>query len=211
MKRIDARREPPETVLREATAVTALGGVIIFPTDTVYGIGGLPSRPKTIERIFRLKGRAETKPLGLYFASVDALAPYLRGNAAAERVARTWLPGPLTIIVKRPPAVPAAVAGGLDSIGLRVPGDELARAIISRTGPLAATSANVSGSPAYRGGPDHGGLPGADLFIDAGPSPLGVESTVLDLSGPQPLLVREGAIATADLEKLLGPIGRLTQ
>ncbi|MFY9779783.1 MAG: L-threonylcarbamoyladenylate synthase [Candidatus Baltobacteraceae bacterium] len=205
MKRIDARAQPPQEVLEAVAEAVYGGGTVIFPTDTVYGIGCDPAQPKAIGRIFALKRRPPDKPLGLYFGNVAELLEYAPGNRLAARAARAFLPGPLTIVVARLPFVDERVSAGLPSVALRVPEHALCRAILERCGPLAATSANVSGSPAFDGA-NETELPAADLLVDDGPTPLGAESTVIDLTGEEPRLVREGIITVAMLERHLGPV-----
>jgi L-threonylcarbamoyladenylate synthase len=184
------------------------GGIVIFPTDTVYGIGCDPVRPESVEQIFALKGRPRTKPLALHFGSADELLEYAPGNALAETLAREFLPGPLTVIVRRPAYVGAFVTAGLETVGLRAPKHALCQAILERSGPLAATSANFSGRPAFVGSGFATELPAADLRVDDGPTPLGVESTVIDVSGKRPRIVREGAIGWEILERIVGRLER---
>jgi L-threonylcarbamoyladenylate synthase len=188
-------------VIDEAAAVIAGGGTIIFPTDTVYGIGCDPMRLDAVERIFSLKLRPQTKPLSLHLADVDEAIRHARNDARAASFARRFLPGPLTIIVERPPFIDARVSAGLPSIGLRVPDHAICRALLRRCGPLAATSANFSGHPAFVGDGERESLPEADLLIDAGPTPLRAESTVLDLSSKEIRLIREGALTTDMIEQ----------
>lgn len=206
MRTLEARGNRPAVVADEAAAVVRQGGVLIFPTDTVYGIGCDPMRPDAVERIYALKNRPRGKPLSLHFASTAELLEYAPGSALVAAAARAFLPGPLTVIVARPNFVGANVTAGLPSLGLRVPDHALCRAILERTGPLAATSANVSGLPAFTGEGSSAGLPPADLWIDDGPTPLGAESTIIDITGAMPRLVREGAISVTMLEQVLGPI-----
>ncbi|MBD5634261.1 MAG: threonylcarbamoyl-AMP synthase [Candidatus Eremiobacteraeota bacterium] len=196
------------TVADAVASTVQRGGLVIFPTDTVYGIGCDPARSGSVARIFASKRRALHKPLTLHIGSVEELLEYAPGNALAETLARTFLPGPLTIVVERPSYVGSFVTSGLGTIGLRVPRHALCQAILERTGPLAATSANVSGEPAFIGNGQQSSLPLADLQIDDGPTPLGVESTVIDVSGEYARLVREGAIGRTMLERIVGTIGR---
>ncbi len=195
-----------ELAERVATAVAA-GGVVIIPTDTVYGIGCSPASEAGVERIFAAKGRPLTKPLSLHFGDVEELLAYAPGNELAARAASHFLPGPLTIIADRPASVAAFVTRGLPTVGLRVPKHELARAILRRCGPLAATSANLSGLPAFTGSGPVTELPPADVFVDDGPTPIGAESTIIDVTGKRVRIVREGAIGKTMLEEILGPIG----
>jgi L-threonylcarbamoyladenylate synthase len=208
VRRIEARREPEGDVLEAVAEVVLGGGTVIFPTDSVYGIGCDPQRPEAVARIFALKGRPLGKPLALHVASVAEFLEYAAGNALAEEAARAFLPGPLTLVVARPAFVDARVTAGLPTLGLRVPNHPLCLAILERCGPLAATSANMSGMPSYTGA-NAAGLPEADLLVDDGPTPFRTESTILDVSQAVPRLVREGVIPTETLERRLGPIALL--
>lgn len=183
------------------------GAIVVFPTDTVYGIGADPASPEAIARIFFAKGRPLTKPLSLHLASVDEALEYVDDPLAARRV-RRLLPGPVTVIVRRPPWVSEHVTVGLPTVGLRVPDHPLCRSILERAGPLAATSANLSSFPAYTGGDDGADLPDADLFVDAGPTPHRGESTIIDLSTSPPRLLREGVISVTSIEAIVGPVTR---
>jgi L-threonylcarbamoyladenylate synthase len=208
VRTLDSKRVRPAAVADEVASVVQRGGTVIFPTDTVYGIGCDPVRSDAVEQIFALKGRPRHKPLALYFGSVAEMLEYAPENPVAAALAREFLPGPLTVIVRRPSYVHAFVTAGLPSVGLRVPDHELCRRILERCGPLAATSANLSGEPAFDGTSAAGALPAADLRVDDGPTPLGVESTVIDISGEVALVVREGAISVAMLQQVVGRIER---
>ncbi|GAC1300389.1 MAG: hypothetical protein NVSMB19_06890 [Vulcanimicrobiaceae bacterium] len=209
LKRVfDTRRTAPGAIADAVAAVVQRGGTVIFPTDTVYGIGCDPMQPDAVESIFALKGRARTKPLSLHVASVAELFEYAGGNAFAARAAEAFLPGPLTLIVRRPSFVDARVTAGFDTLGLRVPKHDLCRAILERCGPFAGTSANISGEPAFTGTGFATVLPSADVRVDDGPTPLCAESTIVDVSGERPRLIRAGAIALDLLEDVIGPIER---
>jgi L-threonylcarbamoyladenylate synthase len=205
---LDSKRLRPTTIVDAVAGVVQRGGIVIFPTDTVYGIGCDPVRADSVDKIFALKGRPRTKPLALHFGSVEELLEYAPGNAMAEALAREFLPGPLTVIVRRPAYVGGFVTAGMDTVGLRVPKHALCQAMLERSGPLAATSANFSGEPAFVGAGFASGLPAADLRIDDGPTPLGVESTVIDVSGERARAVREGAIGLEVLERIVGRLER---
>jgi L-threonylcarbamoyladenylate synthase len=205
---LDAAGETSERTVEEVARVIFGGGTVVFPTDTVYGLGCDPAHLRSVERIFALKNRPRTKALSLHFASVAELLEYVRGNALATMVARRFLPGPLTIVVRRPDFIDPHVSGGLPSIGLRVPDHALCQAILERCGPLAATSANLSGAAAFYGVGGSAQLPEADLFVDAGPTPLRAESTVLDLTHHDARLLREGVITAEMLEQQIGRITR---
>lgn len=207
MLTLDARTEPLERITEAARRVISAGGLVIFPTDTVYGIGCDPTRETAIARIYAAKGRPAHKPLSLHLATVAELLEYTDENVKANEAAKAFLPGPLTIIVRRPAFVSPRVTAGGGTLGLRVPDHTLCRAILEATGPLAATSANISGEPAYTGSAvGQGGLPDADLVVEAGPTPRGVASTVIDLSEDEPVLVREGSLPRAEVEAVIGPL-----
>jgi L-threonylcarbamoyladenylate synthase len=135
MLRLDARGEGLEAALAEACRVVAGGGVVIFPTDTVYGIGCQPSHPAAVERIYALKGRPREKPLALHFSSVEYMLEYAPRDARVLALARRFLPGPLTIVVRRPVTVDASIVAGLPTLGLRVPEHATCAALLARCGP----------------------------------------------------------------------------
>jgi L-threonylcarbamoyladenylate synthase len=208
MRTIASRRMKPAIIADAVATVVQHGGLVIFPTDTVYGIGCDPLQRAAVARIFAAKGRPAHKPLSLHFGSVEELLEYAPGNSLAAAAARAFLPGPLTIVVRRLPFVGEWVAAGLATIGLRVPKHALCATILDRCGPLAATSANHSGDPAYTGFGGTAALPSADLCIDDGATRLQVESTVVDVSQSALRLVREGAVTIAMLEDALGRVIR---
>jgi len=189
--------------VEEAAAVVRDGGVIVFPTDTVYAVGCDPTCHPAIDRIYALKGRPRQKPLALHFAHVDDLLPYILNDERAVALARRFLPGALTLVVRRPAAIDAYLVGDLPTLGLRVPEDSFCQALLERTGPLAATSANVSGDEPYTGRGPSRDLPEADLFVDAGPARHGVASTVVDISQADVRLIRGGTLPFASLIETL--------
>lgn len=204
MHSLDARECSSEQLLELAEAALARGEVVAFPTDTVYGILCRPDRPEAIAAIYAAKGRSSEKPLIVLLASVDELLAYGHVTDRLTRsAARAFLPGALTMIVQRPEHIPEAVTGGRDSIGLRVPEHPLLQALLTRTGPLASTSANLSGAPAYEG---IGQLevPGVDLFVHAGPTQRRRESSVVNFMCSPPEVLREGALAKATVATWLG-------
>jgi len=205
----DTRRTRPSVIADAVAAVIQRGGTAIFPTDTVYGIGCDPMRASAVDAIFALKGRPRDKPLSLHFGSVTELLEYAGENALARVAAEAFLPGPLTLVVARPSFVDARVTAGLPTLGLRVPKHEVARVILERCGPLAGTSANLSGEPAYTGDRFSGEvLPAADIRVDDGPTPLRAESTIVDVTSSRARLIRLGAVDLAALEAVLGRVER---
>jgi L-threonylcarbamoyladenylate synthase len=192
----------------EAARTVASGGSVIFPTDTVYGIGCAPDDEAAVESVFAAKGRPADKPLAVLLddaASAAAFAVRLRPGARAAM--RHFWPGGLTIIVARAPEHAAAAARGGATIGLRLPDDAICRALLAATGPLAATSANASGKVAYAGdGEALDALPAASMAIIAGPTRRARESTVLDCSGDRIRLVRRGAVDESLIRQALAGI-----
>jgi len=197
------------TSIAEAAAILRAGGLVGMPTETVYGLAGLATSDAAVAEIYAAKGRPTFNPLIAHFDTVEAAAEQARFDTNAERLARAFWPGPLTIVALA--AVGCRISllarAGLDTLAVRVPGAEIARALIAETGaPLAAPSANRSGavSPTQAA---HvlADLDGRiDLILDAGPCPLGLESTVVACLGDAPRLLRPGAIAREDIEAALG-------
>lgn len=208
--RIDARTESVERVTDEVAKVVQGGGTVIFPTDTVYGIGCDPFRIDAIDRIYGAKQRPDHKPLSVHLATVAEFLEYLDGNAMGTLAARRLMPGPVTIIVRRPAFIYEDVSSGMATLGFRVPDDPLCAAILDRVGPLAATSANTSGQRPYYGEGDAESLPAADLLVENGPTKYRAESSVIDLSGSQPRLLREGVLSMDYISERIGPIIRQT-
>jgi len=205
LTRLFTRTERPSAIVERAVLVMQRGGTIVFPTDTVYGIGCDPLSEEGVAQIYRLKRRPANKALSLHFGTVEELLEYAAGNTLAAELARAFVPGAITIVVRRPGFVPDWVTGGLPTLGLRVPKHRLCATMLNRCGPLAATSANASGSPAYAGeGPLPPEVEGADLLIDDGPTALRIESTVVDVSQGEVRIVREGAIRKDMLDDVLG-------
>lgn len=206
-RRLVAAATPVDEILEEVARAVEAGGTVIFPTDTVYGIGADPAVEDAVVRIFEAKGRPRNKALSLHFGAVAEALEYVTDPASAAIVRRLF-PGPVTVIVSRPSFVGEFVTAGLPTLGLRVPDHPLCSAILERCGPLAGTSANLSGSRAYTGDDSGVMLPEADVFVDAGPTPYRGESTIIDVSGGHPKLVREGVVSVSDIEAKIGPIGR---
>lgn len=203
---LDARQEALSVVVDEVASVIFGGGTVIFPTDTVYGIGCDPCRLEAINTVYDAKKRPAHKPLSLHLATVAEFLEYVPQNTMATLAARRLMPGPVTIVVRRPPFISEEVSAGLATVGFRVPDHRLCSAILERVGPLAATSANTSGERPYYGAGDVNTLPPADLLVENGPTPHSAESSVIDLSGSVPRLLREGVVSLQTLIARLGPV-----
>jgi L-threonylcarbamoyladenylate synthase len=194
----------------EAAEIIRLGGVIAFRTDTFYGLGADPFNREAIVRVRELKGREEAKPILLIISDENELDRFTNSSQFLKMIAVRHWPGPLTLIGGARPEVPVALTAGTRTIGLRLPDDENVRALVRACGgALTATSANVSGEPPARSAREVEGYfsTRVDLIIDGGEVTATEPSTVVDLSGPKPRLVREGAISREKLLELLADHG----
>jgi L-threonylcarbamoyladenylate synthase len=196
--------------LRLAAELIRSGGLVAFPTETVYGLGANALDAAAVARIFTVKGRPRQSPLIVHVDSIDmARALVLEWPDAADRLARRYWPGPLTLVLRKRPSIPDVVTAGLATVGLRVPSHPLALALIRAAGvPIAAPSANpytqLSPTTAEHVRQSLGDA--VDLVLDGGPATVGIESTVLSLAGPEPLLLRPGVIPLPEIESLVGPV-----
>jgi L-threonylcarbamoyladenylate synthase len=202
---------PSAPLLARAAACVRGGGTLIFPTDTVYGIGCDPNDAHAVAAVFAAKRRPQDRPLSLHVAQLEDARPYIEALPRIARVLidRFW-PGPLTIIVQRAPHAGAAAAFGASTIGLRCPDDDACRIILAATGPLAATSANTSGESAYDGRDgQESRLPEASLALLKGPTSLRRESTVLDCTTAIPRILRPGALDADAIRAALAGVAEL--
>ncbi len=194
------------TVLREVEQgieVIRKGGVVAYPTDTVYGLGASLLDDVAVQRVINAKGRAESMGLPLLLSRADMLTPIVREvhPTAKVLIERFW-PGALTLVMTKSAAVSDLVTGGRSSVAMRVPNHPVPRALSEGVGgPIIGTSANRSGAvPASSAAQVREQLDGAvDLVIDGLPS-LGIQSTILDLTGPAPRVLRSGAISLGELQ-----------
>ena len=197
---------PEEASLARAVERLRAGGVIAFPTETLYGLGVDIRQSAAVKRLYELKGRPAEKAVSVVVSDRGMLDEWVQVSERAEALIAACWPGPLTLVLPAKPPVPAALRGGASGLGVRVPGLALARELCRRLGaPITATSANPSGGPEPRSAEQvaQGLSSGLDLLLDAGPLPEGKASTVVDLCGPRPRLLREGAIARAVLAPYL--------
>ncbi|HTL52243.1 MAG TPA: L-threonylcarbamoyladenylate synthase [Planctomycetota bacterium] len=199
--------------IQTAAQILRAGGVVAFPTETVYGLGADAANPAAVAKVFALKGRPATHPLIVHIADAAALAHWCRAvPPAAEKLAAAFWPGPLTLILQRAPGVIDAVTGGQDTVGLRVPAHPVARALLTAFGGgIAAPSANkfgrVSPTTAAHVKAEFAEGAGPEQILDGGPCMVGVESTIVDLSGlpsRAPTLLRPGGVTKEQLEAVLG-------
>jgi L-threonylcarbamoyladenylate synthase len=202
--------EPDPEVVAAAAAVLRAGDVVAIPTETVYGLAANATDPAAVARIFAAKGRPAWNPLIVHLADSSALDTVARDiPPLAHILAERFWPGPLTLVLPRGASIPDIVTGGGDTVGVRVPAHPVARAIIRAAGvPIAAPSANrfteVSPTSAAH---VVAGLQGRiPLVIDAGPTTVGIESTVIDLTTSPPTLLRPGGVTRDQLEPFTGPL-----
>lgn len=206
---------PEPSKIKEAAEVIKKGGTVAFPTETVYGLGADALNPEAIRKVFKAKGRPSDNPLIVHIAGIDdlkfiAMKPT---KAALALIERFW-PGPLTLILKKKKVVPAIVTGGLDTVAVRMPDNRIALALIETSGvPLVAPSANISGRPSPTKAQDVAAdLSGrVEMIIDGGKTRIGIESTVIDMTTRPPVLLRPGGLPVEEIEKVIGPVRRLSE
>ncbi|HVH29440.1 MAG TPA: L-threonylcarbamoyladenylate synthase [Vicinamibacterales bacterium] len=199
MRRVFVEPGAPQLdALQEAAKWIRNGGLVALPTDTLYGLAADPYRVDAVARLFAVKGRSAERGLPLIAADTEQVIRHMgRLSRTAEGLAQKFWPGPLTLLVAAPAALAPAVTGGTGRVGVRVPAHAVARAICRFADrPVTATSANRSGQPATALPDDVERTLGGDvdLLIDTGPTSGGAPSTIVDVAGPEPLLVRAGAI-----------------
>lgn len=194
--------------IEEAARVLKAGGLVAFPTETVYGLGGNGLSRDAARKIYAAKGRPSDNPLILHVSKIEEVNPLVESiPEKAKLLMESFWPGPLTVILKKSEIVPRESTGGLDTVALRCPDNALSLALIEKAGfPIAGPSANLSGSPS----PTEASHVYHDLagriegILDDGAVGIGVESTILDMSGDVPTLLRPGAITLEDLTEVLG-------
>lgn len=202
--------KPNKGALEKAAFFLKKGETIGFPTETVYGLGANGLDPKAVKKIYEAKGRPSDNPLILHVSSEDMLKNLVSDIPEdAKKVMDKFWPGPITLVLPKSKVVPSIITAGLDTVAIRMPSHPLALKLIEKTGlPIAAPSANTSGKPS----PTTAGHVWHDLkgkikgLIDGGSTGIGVESTVLDLSGKVPTILRPGGITHEDLESIIGRV-----
>lgn len=186
--------------LKEAAATIRNGGLVVFPTETVYGLGGDATNENSAEKIYAAKGRPSDNPLIIHIAKPEDAELYAQTSETYYRLANAFMPGPLTVVLPRKETIPLRTTGGLPTVAVRCPSHKVARELIETAGvPIAAPSANLSGKPsptcARHVIEDLSGR--VDIILDGGDSEIGLESTIVSLDGNAATLLRPGAI-TAD-------------
>lgn len=200
--------DPDPEVIEQAVGLLRRRRLVAFPTETVYGLGANALDAAAVGRIFSAKGRPKYNPLIVHVPDTEAAHRLAQEwPESAERLAEAFWPGPLTLVLPKQPAVPNAVTAGLPSVALRVPAHPVAQALLRAAAlPVAAPSANRSSeiSPTTAQHVRKSLGDAVDLILDGGPTTLGIESTVVDLSGAQPVLLRPGVLPVEEIESIAG-------
>ena len=197
--------------LSEAAQIIRDGGLVAFPTETVYGLGANALDEEAAKKIYAAKGRPSDNPLIAHISCLEELGPLVaRVPEMGRKLAEAYWPGPLTMVFPKSENVPYGTTGGLETVAVRMPSDPVANRLIALAGvPVAAPSANTSGRPspttAQHVYQDMEGK--IEMILDGGPVGIGVESTIVDVSGESPVLLRPGAVTIEMLEAVVGPVG----
>ncbi len=187
--------------IRAASEIVRAGGLVVYPTDTVYGLGCDPFYVEAVKLVFKVKGLRE-KPLPILAVEVDRIEEIAYLSKSARRVAEKFWPGPLTMVIPKRQALPDAVTSGMESVAVRIPHHKVALQLIGLSGGLlVGTSANKTGREPPRTAYDAAEQLGEEvsLALDDGPAPLGVSSTIVDLTERRPRILREGHISLKDV------------
>lgn len=204
------KEQPEVDVLREAAKYILNGGIVAFPTETVYGLGANALNPLAVRKIFEAKGRPQDNPLIVHISDIEDVYKYAQKvpDKARTLMDKFW-PGPMTLVFKKKNIIPHVITAGLDSVGIRIPSHPVARAFIKECGvPIAAPSANISGKPSPTKAEhvleDLNGK--IDAIIDGGSCDVGVESTVIDVTQSVPMILRPGGITYEQIRDAIGEV-----
>lgn len=210
LAKVDLRQSESAEVIRTAAKILQEGGLVAFPTETVYGLGGNGLDGAACEKIYIAKGRPSDNPLILHISEFEELNAIVREiSPAAQKLMDAFWPGPLTMVFPKADIVPLKATGGLDTVAVRFPSHPVARAIIKAAGlPIAAPSANSSGKPSpTRASHVEFDLNGKiDMIVDGGAAEWGLESTIVDVSGDVPMILRPGAVTKEMMEEVVGRV-----
>jgi len=192
-----------------AARCLSAGGLVAFPTETVYGLGADAGNGEAIARLYAAKGRPAFNPLIAHVGDIAAARQIARFDDPAMALAEAFWPGPLTLVCHQQGSLQWDLGDTRGTVAVRMPDHEVALALLERTGPLAVSSANLSGLPAATEADAADGMLGdsVEVVLDGGPSPKREASTILDVRGERPRLLRPGALSVADLNAVLEPLG----
>ena len=210
LAKVDLRQDEAAEIIQTAAKILQEGGLVAFPTETVYGLGGNGLDSEACKKIYIAKGRPSDNPLILHISEFEELNPIVREiSPAAQKLMDAFWPGPLTMVFPKSEIVPDQATGGLDTVAVRFPNHPVARAIIKAAGlPIAAPSANSSGKPSpTRASHVEFDLNGKiDMIVDGGAAEWGLESTIVDVSGEVPMILRPGAVTKEMMEEVVGKV-----
>jgi L-threonylcarbamoyladenylate synthase len=202
--------ERVERKLQKVASILKSGGTVAFPTETVYGLGANALDESAVKKIFEAKGRPSDNPLIIHLAEIGDVKGLVKGlSKEVNKLMESFWPGPLTLVLEKTERVPSIITGGLSTVAIRMPSHPIARKLIKLSGvPVAAPSANISGKPSpTRGEHVVNDLKGkVDAIVMGGNCEVGLESTVLDMTGEIPVILRPGGITRTELEKVLGRV-----
>ena len=196
----------PDEGVKEALKALKRGGLVIYPTDTLYGLGCNALDKSAVERLSKAKRRPASNPLPIAVNGIEMMKQYAEISDTAERLVRAFLPGALTVVLKKK-NLPDILTAGLPEVGIRIPKSDIALRLVELLGvPITATSANISGNaPPVSAEEAASQIREADIVLDGGRLGKGVPSTVIDLTG-KPKILREGAIKKEELERVIGAV-----
>ena len=201
-------KEPNEAVLREVADMIKEGKLIAYPTETVYGLGTNALDENAVKRLLEVKGRSR-KPISVVVSDLDHVERIAEPNEVAMKLMEKFFPGPITVIVKKKDTIPSIVTAGTDKIGIRMPDYKIPLKLAEFSGvPVTSTSANISGKPSPTK-PEHvmeDFMGKIDAILDAGETPLKIESTVVDTTTKPPRVLRVGAISLNEIKKVVGEV-----
>ncbi|MGQ9856863.1 MAG: L-threonylcarbamoyladenylate synthase [Fervidobacterium sp.] len=202
-------KDPYSDSIDVACEVLRSGGLVAFPTETVYGLGAVATNPETVKKIFEVKGRPQDNPLIVHLSSIEQITNFAYLDEKFVPVIKKLSPGPITFVLRKKDVIPAEVTAGLDTVGIRIPAHPVAHRLIECSGPIAAPSANLSGKPSPTDAQsvieDLNGL--VECIIDAGQSAFGIESTIVDLTRTKPVVLRPGPITLEELNEIFKEFG----
>lgn len=205
-KYLDFRKEIEDEKLKDSAQTLKNGGIVVFPTETVYGIGANIWDEVAVKRLYEVKQRPFSKPISLLVSSIDMINEVAKDITELEyALMKEFFPGPFTIILKKKDIVPNIVTANLDTVGIRLPANEIALRLIKYAEiPIATTSSNISGKPSVTNlGDVMSEFEGkVDCFINGGPSEIGVASTIVQVIDGKVHILREGSISKAQIDKI---------
>jgi tRNA threonylcarbamoyl adenosine modification protein (Sua5/YciO/YrdC/YwlC family) len=199
-----------EAAIEAAALAVQRGGLVVLPTDTVYGLGADAFDHAAVQALLDAKGRGREMPPPVLISAVTTLAALATNvQSYVDALTEAFWPGPLTLVCEQQPSLTWDLGETRGTVAVRMPDHEIALALLERTGPLAVSSANLSGLPAATEAAAAEGMLGesVEVVLDGGPSPKGEASTILDVRASQPRLLRLGALAVADLNDVIQPLG----